>query len=144
MIHDIVLSFPNIKLDRIYNFIEVKGDSILFNFTIDGVDLTNWEIRGEVYDLNTSIRLASSNVDGVGSAPEIVVTDAINGKFTATIAHGATGTFQKYGQVEFNIIDSSDHKYTIMQQLITFNNERIIWENEAQGVVEDPGVNPLF
>ena len=144
MIHDIVLAFPEVSLEKNFNFLEVKGDSIVFNFIIDGVDLTGWQVKGELYDLNTSIRMANENVLGVGSHPEIVMTSAKDGKFTATVAHGATGTFQKYGQVEFCLVDPLDHKYTIMQQLVTFNNERIIWDDESKGVVEDPGVNPLF
>lgn len=140
MIHDIVLQL-NPNLDKLFHFTEVNGDTIVFNFTIDGVDLTGWEIRGEVYDLNTSIRLANTNAGG-GSAPNIDDSEAADGKFTATVDAGATGTFQKYGQVEFTLTNPQGHKFTIMQQLITFSFERIIWTNPGDGVTE--GQNPLF
>lgn len=144
MIHNLVLNFPNINLTKIYNLTEVRGDTVVFNFILDGVDLTGWQIRGEMYDLNTSVRMCTANVPDAGSAPAIVVTDLVGGVFTATVGAGLTGTFQKYGQVEFEITSPAGAKYTIFNQLITFLNERIIWDAADQGVSNDPGVNPLF
>lgn len=144
MIKNIVINFPDMNLERIYRFEAVRGDSIVFNFIIDGVDLTNWQIRGEIYDLNTSCRMASANVPDAGSGPGIVVTDAVNGKFTASLVAGATGTFQQYGDVEFELTDPNGAKHTIMQQLITFLSERIVWDAADQGQTNDPGQNPLF
>lgn len=144
MIHTFVLNFPNINLTKIYNLTEVRGDTITFNFTVDGVDLTGYQIRGEVYDLNTSIRMCTSNVPDAGSAPAIVVSDLVGGVFSATVGAGLTGTFQKYGQVEFELTSPAGAKYTIFSQLIMFLNERIIWDAADQGVTEISGGNPLF
>lgn len=151
MILTCTLLWPNINLEKIYNFRCVKADAIIFNFKIVGVNLTNYAIRGEVYDLNTSIRLANT-LGGAASAPEIVVTYTSDeySTFTATVASGLTATMQPYGQVEFSFVDNNGNgnKTTILQQSISFWNERIIWLNETQGVNEDDteyyGQNPLF
>lgn len=143
MIHNIVLSFPNINLQNILKFQETRGDAIVYNFIVDGLDLTNCQIRGEIYDLNTSVKMANA-LGGALSAPEIVVTDAVNGKFTATCHTGLTATFQPFGQVEFTITDGSGNKWTILQQPIAFTFERIIWSDETQNRVADTGQDPLF
>ena len=144
MIFTCILLWPNINLEKIYNFKSVEGDTIQWNFQIVGLDLTNYAIRGEVYDLNTSIRMANT-LGGAQSAPEIVVTDALNGKFTATVSAGATASMQKYAQVEFEITSNSGVKTTIMQQAIAFTFPRIIWTTETQNLNDNgDGENPLF
>jgi acyl-CoA reductase-like NAD-dependent aldehyde dehydrogenase len=150
MIHNIVLSYPNINLECIYHFREVMGDAIIYNFTVDGLDLTGATIRGEVYDLNTSIRMVNDpTLTLPGVSPQIVVTDAKNGKFTATVATGQTATMQQYGCVEFSVWDAHGNKFTLMQQAIAFTFERIVWNTENQNVQgnyddEGTGEDPLF
>jgi hypothetical protein len=133
------------QLEKIFDFYVVKGDTIIFHFHINGIDLTNYAIRGEVYDLNVSNRMANT-LGFPQSAPEIVVDDAVNGRFTATVAAGLTSVMQIYGQVEFEITSASGVKSTIMQQPIRFVPERVIWENERQAIIEGDteGENPLF
>jgi hypothetical protein len=140
---NIVILWPNINLEKIYNWKSTLGDAIIFNFQIAGLDLTGYQIRGEIYDLNTSVRLADS-LGGPISAPEIIVTDATNGKFTAHVATGLTATMQKYSQVEFSLIDPDGNKTTIIQQAIWLHPERIIWASESQGVTTDTNEMPLF
>jgi len=133
------------QLEKIFDFYSVKGDTLTFHFHINGIDLTDYAIRGEFYDLNVSNRMA--NTYGFPqSAPEIVMDDAPNGKFTAVIAAGLTSAMQLYCQVEFNITSPSGVKSTIMQQEFNLKNERVIWQNEAQAILEDnqTGQNPLF
>src|SRR5579863_10649955 len=91
------------QLEKIYDFYEVRSNSIIWHFHIGGLDLTNWQIRGEVYDLNTSILMASENA-GPLSAPEITIDNAAEGRFTATVAPDLTACMQPYGQVEFQLI----------------------------------------
>lgn len=143
MIVNCVLLWPNINLEKQYNFKAVLGDTIVWNIQIVGLDLTNMAIRGELYDLNTSNRMANA-LGGAESAPEIVVTDAVNGKFTATTFAGLTSTMQLYSQVEFSVTDATGAQTTIMQQAVTFSPARIIWQNEAEGVYNDTGEDPLF
>ena len=128
MVHDIVLSWPDLYLYPIMNFHETMGDAIIYNFTVDGFDLTDCLIRGELYDLNTSIKI-SNHLVGSESAPDIIVTDLLKGKFTATIHTGLTATMQQYSQVEFSIWDRHGNKFTIMQQPVRFTFERIIGQN---------------
>jgi hypothetical protein len=143
MVINKVLNFANINLEEVMNIHTVLGDSIVFNFVLYGIDITHCAIRGEVYDLNTSLRMANS-LGGAQSAPEIVVTDGPNGKFTATLATGLTSTFQAYGAIEFRVVDPSGLQTTIFQQAIHLSPQRIIWNIEDQGVNADTGQNPLF
>lgn len=133
------------QLEKIYDFYEVRGNTIIWHFHIDGLDLTNWQIRGELYDLNTSIKMASENAGPI-SAPEITVDDAVNGRFTATVAIYLTAAMQKFAQVEFQLTSPSGQQFTILQQAVRLVPQRIIWTNEAQESVveEDDGENPLF
>lgn len=147
MEHTINLQWPVDfwQLEKVYDFYEVRGDTIVFNFHIDGLDLSNYAIRGEVYDLNVSNRMANSLADPK-SAPEIIVTDAINGKFTATVTAGLTSVMQTYGQVEFEVTSPNGAKFTIMQQPIRLVPQRIIWQSETQAILEnnETGENDLF
>lgn len=148
MEHWINLAWPvdSLQMAKIWNFHEVMGDAIIFHFSIN-TDVTDWALRGEIYDLNTSIRLANE-LGGSRSAPEIVVTDTVNGVFTVTCHTGLTATMQQYAQVEFAGWDASGNKFTIMQQPIRFTFERIIWTSENEPVFEqddeDDGEDPLF
>lgn len=149
MIYNINILWPNINLEKIYDWRAVMGDSIYWNFTIYGINLTNYAIRGEMYDLNVSNRMA--NVEGGSeSAPEIVVTYASDeySSFTAHLAAGLSAAMQPFTQVEFSITSPIGDKYTLMQQPIAMSFERIIWSSETQPVFEqddeDDGEDPLF
>ena len=145
MIYDINLAWPvdPYQLKKIREFQEVMGDTIVYNFTLDGLDLTNCQIRGELYDLNTSIRLVNDLASPI-SAPEIVVTDAANGKFTATVTAGLTAVMQNYANVEFDITLANGQRFTILQQPIHFTFERIVWGPENQNITNNSNENPLF
>ena len=127
MIHKFVMQWPEYNLDVVTHLKEVKGDAMVFDFIIDGLDLTNWGVRAEVYDLNTAIRLAN-HVAG-GSAPEILMLDDVSaaGHFQIHVATGATSTFQQFGQIEVELTDPDGNKFTIFQQEIWFANERVFW-----------------
>lgn len=130
MIHKYVLSWPEINVDRILRIQEIKGDTIIFDITIDGLDVTNGIIRAELYDLNTSVKMI--NVVPSGVIPLItILSDAPSGstRFQATVPWGATGTFQKFGQIEIEIEDIDGNRFTIFQQQIKFINERVVWNN---------------
>jgi hypothetical protein len=151
MEHWINLEWPvdSWQLEKIFDFYEVRNDTIVWNFKINGLDLTNYEIRGELYDLNVS-NLMANDLAGPVSAPQIVVTDtgSVSGiaKFTATIAAGLTSAMQPYSQVEFQLTSPTGAVYTIMQQPIHFQFQRIVWTNEASEVAEEEvdGQDPLF
>lgn len=153
MEHWINLSWPvdYWQLEKIWDFYEVVGDTIVYNFKINDFpyDLSECAVRGEIYDLNVSNRMAN-DFGGPYSAPEIIVTKSGPGivSFTATCAAGLTYTMQPYAQVEFEITTPNGAKFTIMQQPIHFQYDRIIWNNERQDVIEseDEGIgeNPLF
>lgn len=149
MIWNINILWPNINLEKIYDFRGVMGDAIYWNFTIYGINLTNYAIRGEMYDLNVSNRMA--NVEGGSeSAPEIVVTYASDeySSFTAHLASGLSAAMQPFCQIEFSITSPTGDKYTLMQQPIALSFERIIWDSETEPVFEqddeDDGEDPLF
>lgn len=143
----VTILWPNINLEKIYNFHAVMGDSLEWNITVVGLDLTGYAIRGEVYDLNTSIRMANTE-GGAQSAPEIVLTyaSAEYSCFTATVQSNVTNGMQKYAQVEFEITDSTGKvKTTILQQAISYTFPRIIWAEETQNLNDNgDGENPLF
>jgi hypothetical protein len=144
-IWNIVVALDIGYVERNYHLYCVRGDTLTFNFTVDNVDLTGWEIRAEVYDLNTAIRLCSSNVPQAQSNSGIIITSESAGLFTVTVPQGATATFQQYGQIEVTLTDPNGAKYTIFQQAITFQFERIIWNGVEQQVSEgDETNNPLF
>lgn len=148
MEHWINLSWPvdYWQLEKIYDFYEVRADAIIYHIKILGFNLTDCAIRGEIYDLNVSNRLASE-LGGPISAPEIVINHASDeySEFTATCDAGLTATMQPYAQVEFSITDANGNKYTIMQQPIHFNYQRIIWTEESQNNSEESdGEDPLF
>lgn len=135
------------QLEKIDDFYEVMGDTIVYNFHINGIDLTDYAVRGELYDLNVSNRMANSMAVPV-SAPEIVmgVCNSLGSRFTATCAAGLTLTMQPYAQVEFEVTSPTGAKFTIMQQAIHFQNARIIWNSEQQAILEDneDAEDPLF
>lgn len=147
MEHNINLQWPVDlwQMEKVYDFSEVRGDTIIFNFHINGLDLTNFSIRGEVYDLNVSNRMAN-DLAIPKSAPEIIITDAVNGKFTATVTAGLTSVMQTFGQVEFEVTSPTGVKSTIMQQPIHLAPQRIIWQSETQAILENnqTGENDLF
>ena len=145
MINNVILAWPvdTLQLNKIRNFREVMGDAIIYNFTIDGLDLTGCAIRGEIYDLNTSIRMANDIAVPI-SSPEIVVTDEAKGMFTATVTTGLTSIMQNYADVEFEVTLPSGAKFTILQQPIHFTFERIVWLNENQNITNNSNENPLF
>jgi hypothetical protein len=142
----VTILWPNINLEKVYNFRAVLSDTLEWNVTIVGLNLTNWAIRGECYDLNVSNRMA--NVEGgAQSAPEIVVTFASDeySCFTAVIGQGGTSGMQPYAQIEFQLTSPIGQQTTIMQQPIAFSFERILWQNEAQNLnAEGDGEDPLF
>lgn len=135
------------QLEKVQDFYEVMGDTIVYHFHINGLDLTNYSVRGEVYDLNVSNRMANS-LAVPQSAPEIVMgtCNALGSRFTATITAGLTLTMQPYAQVEFEVTSPTGVKSTIMQQPIHFQNARIIWTSEQQEILEDneDSEDPLF
>src|SRR5271166_4020272 len=137
MIANCNLLWPNINLEKIYNFHAVMGDAIYWNFTIYGLDLTDYAIRGEMYDLNVSNRMANV-LGGSESAPEIVLTyaSAEYSSFTAHLAAGLSAAMQPYTQIEFSITSPTGDKYTLMQQPIKMTFERIIWNKETQPIFE--------
>ena len=128
MIHNIALAWPNYNLDVIFNLKEVKGDSIIFNVVIDGLDLTGYKIRAELYDLNKSIKLANTLAGGSDSQIVLLEPPSGTGKFKVIVPSGATGTCQKYGMIEIELEDTNGSLFTVLQQQITFVNERIIWD----------------
>jgi hypothetical protein len=133
MIHNIVLPWPIINLDSDLNLKETKGDSIIFNVTIDALDLTGWKIFCEVYDLNTSIKLASAGPSGYVPTITLESPPSGMGKFQIVVPHGSTGTFQQFGQIEVELMDPDGNLFTIINQQIWFVNERIIWTNPLTG-----------
>jgi hypothetical protein len=148
-----VLTYPNINLEKIYNFKVVQGDTIVWHIKIVGLNLTGYAIRGELYDLNMATRMVNSLGGPDSSAPEIVLNHADDeySEFTATVESGLTYGMQPYAQIEFAIgptTTDTGFATTIMQQSIVIGTKRIIWDTEAQAVNEDDGQfygeNPLF
>jgi len=127
MIHNIVMEWPNYNLDVIMALEEVKGDSIVFNVLIDGLDLTGYKIRAELYDLNMSVKLATLNSGGADDQILIHTGPSAMGSFVVNIPYGATGTAQKYAMIEIELEDTHGSHFTIVQQQILFINERIVW-----------------
>ena len=123
------MEWPNYNRDVIMALEEVKGDSIVFNVMIDGLDLTGYKIRAELYDLNMSIKLATLNAGGTDAEIAIVNGPSAAGSFVVNVPWGATGTAQKYGFIEIEIEDLHGSRFTIFQQEILFINERIIWNS---------------
>jgi hypothetical protein len=149
MEHWINLDWPvdGLQLEKVFDFYEVMGDTIVYHFHINGIDLTDYSIRGEVYDLNVSNRMANY-LSVPQSAPEITMgtCNSLGSRFTATCSAELTLTMQPYAQVEFEVTSPTGVKSTIMQQAIQFQNSRIIWTSEQQAILEnnEDSEDPLF
>lgn len=111
---------------------KVKGDTLLFEFSNTGVDITNWKIRAEVYDKNSnSIQLA--NTESGGSDNQIEVTDASNGEFTIKVQKNLTTCFDRtsYIEVEVENTESPTQIFTILQAQILLDTQKITWTSPS-------------
>jgi hypothetical protein len=127
MIHDILLSFPNNNLNSDLNLKDVISDTIIYNVTVDGLDLSSYKIRAEVSSYGNTIQLG--NLAAGGSDDEIIDADTESGMsaFQIIVAKDLTKGFLNYGTLEIEIEDTNGYVYTILQQRITFIDENIDW-----------------
>ena len=127
MIHEILLAWPNLEYSFDLNMKEVKSDTIIFNVTMDGIDLTDYKIKASLTDYSKEIKLA--NEAAGGSDDEIVAVDGLSGesKFMITVPADATNDFRKFVYLEIEIESPEDNKFTVCKQRITFLDENIDW-----------------
>lgn len=105
----------------------VKSDSIEFEGDL-GENITNWKIRAEIYCSSKSIKKATANVSG-GADTQVLITDAINGKFSIYINAGETVDFNRESNIEIEVEDINGKKWTVKQAKIEFLPEKINWSN---------------
>lgn len=127
MIHDIVIAWPEVNLERDFKIVDVVGDTIVLNITVDGIDLTDYLIRCELYGYKTDNELA--NLAAGGSDDEIVEMEADSGMsaFTITIPTEIDRALITYSQVEVEIEDSDGRVFTILKQQIKLLDRQINW-----------------
>jgi phage-related protein len=112
---------------------KVKGDTINLELQYvdsDGcpVDITDYKIRCEIYDISNSIKLAT--VNSGGQLNQITVTDAINGKFTIKVEKGLTKCFKNKANIEVEVETTDNENYTILpgeDNEIRFIKQKISW-----------------
>ena len=104
----------------------VKSDSIEFEGDL-GENITDWKIRAEIYCSSKSVKKATANVSG-GSDTQILITDAINGKFSIYINAGETIDFNRESNIEIEVEDVNGKRWTVKQAKIEFLPEKIKWD----------------
>lgn len=131
MIHDITIAWPNKNLDSEIGLKDVLGDTIVINLTIDGIDLSDYKIRGEIYDGSNSFELA--NLLSGGSDSQIIATEVDSGMsgFQVTIPAGATNNYLNIAWIDIEIEDTLGRVFTILQQQINFLDREIGWHDPS-------------
>ena len=104
----------------------IRGDSVSFECNI-GENITNWKIRCEIYNTTHTIKKATANISG-GSDSQIQITDTINGKFIINIEKNETNDMGVDTNIEIEVETSDNKSYTVYQNKIIFNPQRINWE----------------
>jgi len=127
MIHNILIPWSTINLADDLRLKEVKSDTIVLNVTVDELDLSNYKIRCVLCDNCHSVQLG--NLLAGGSDAEILAVAAESGMsaFQVTVAKNETTDFSQYVKLEIEIEDTLGRVFTILQQLVTFNDENIDW-----------------
>jgi len=131
MIHNIVIPWGNIDFDVDLRIKEVKGDTIILNITVDGVDLSDYKIRCEIFNSGSSIELGNEDVVGSNADINPITVESGMSGFQVVVSAGLTTNFQHYGELEIEVEDTSGNIFTILQQRITFLGENIDWDVPA-------------
>lgn len=108
----------------------VKGDTISLGYVIKE-SITNWKIRCEIYDNNGhNIKVATANSGGTGSGTvgHIIVLDEATGKFSIYVPPYHTTDFDTISHMEIEMETDTGDIYTLLQDQITFNEQKIDWE----------------
>jgi len=132
-----------------------KGDDVQFVCKVN-TDLTDCELRAELWDdFSNYVRKATGNVPG-GS--QIVITNAVEGRFTIYIERGDTTDFNRETKMQIKLTTSDYKEHTISEHALTLQDKKIDWTNLSsiiiatlpakvtvtipaiQGVVEGTGV----
>jgi hypothetical protein len=109
--------------DKLY-----KGDTIIGEVTVNE-DITDWEIRAELYDVTgNSVRIATENVTG-GSDDQITIDDVTDGVFTLTFAKDLTTNFDNDVFLEIQRTDALGNVKTIFKSKLFLADEQITWDN---------------
>lgn len=103
-----------------------RGKSEEFEIATD-VDLTNYKIRVEIYDTDTKIRKATSNISG-GGIDQIIVDPADNKKFNVFIQNGDTSAMNENAKLEIELESSDGKKLTSYEDDIRIKKTSINWE----------------
>jgi len=127
MIHNIVIPWGNIDFDVDLRIKEVKGDTIVLNVTVDGVDLSDYKIRCEIYNCGNSIQLGNEAVVGSNADINSVAAESGMSAFQIIVPAALTTNFQHYGTLEIEVENTSGSIFTILQQRVTFLDENIDW-----------------
>lgn len=109
----------------------VKGDSIDFNCEVKDeedviIDITDYKIRFEMWDDDNTLKKATTNSGGSDS--QILITEPENGKFIIYIDKNETAEFSITPQIEVEIENAQGKKYTVLQDTIKLEDQRITWE----------------
>jgi len=103
----------------------IRGDSVTFECNIEE-NITDWKIRCEIYNTSTSIKKATANSGGADD--QIKITSAIDGKFLIIINKRETKDLDVHSNIEIEVETPDNKIYTVYQNKIIFNSQRIDWE----------------
>jgi len=115
-------------------FVFWTGDTWEFEYQIVDskkipLDVTDWEIRAEIYKSGVSIKKANSKVVG-GSNSQIAILDT-NGTILITVDYSETlNLAEGIYKIEVEITSPTDKKFTVISDNINVRRDKIRWENK--------------
>lgn len=131
MIKNIALNFNDAPFTRDLKLVAVQNDTIVLNVTVDGVELADYKIRATIWNNGQSIRLANTASGGSDSQIAEVSSDSGMSAFQVVFPAGRTENFYKYSVIEIEVEDTDSKVFTLLQQQLTFLDEKIDWTDPA-------------
>jgi len=103
-----------------------KGDTINFYKRVT-VDLTNYKIRAEVFDISgRSLKLATANSGGSDS--QIKITNTLKGRFTVIIPSGNLYYWNDQSWIEIQLESPTGQIFTIDKEYLHTAYRKINWQ----------------
>lgn len=102
----------------------IRGDTVELQGS-SPENITDFKIRCEIWDENTSLKKATVNTGGADI--QILITDAVNGLFSIYILAGETADLDEFSNIEIEFETPIGEKYTVYRDQIKFLEERITW-----------------
>jgi hypothetical protein len=131
MIHDICLQWPEVNIEKDFNLVDVAGDTIILNITVDGIDLTDYKIRCALYGYSNNKDLANELSGGDDEQIIEMETDSGMSKFQIIIPAEEDSVLITYSNIEVEIENESGYVFTILKQQIKLLDRQITWKEPS-------------